>query len=150
MGKEGERLKSHARASAHHAARAVDGESPTPRPHHAARAVDGESLQDSCCVADALTCVCERRAWVRAGPLTQARASGLFYSLQSALTLYILPDADVDSTEPTQTQRTPVPAASVCALAHPCAAERRLMVWPPIAKKGSKCRIACLFDWGRS
>ena len=36
-------LKSHARASAHHAARFVDGESPTPRPHHAARAVDGES-----------------------------------------------------------------------------------------------------------
>ena len=34
-------LKSHARASAHHAARFVDGESPTPRPHHAARAVDG-------------------------------------------------------------------------------------------------------------
>ena len=30
-------LKSHARASAHHAARGVDGESPTPRPHHAAR-----------------------------------------------------------------------------------------------------------------
>ena len=34
-------LKSHARASAHHATRFVDGESPTPRPHHAARAVDG-------------------------------------------------------------------------------------------------------------
>ena len=31
MGKESERLKSHARASAHHAAGAVDGESPTPR-----------------------------------------------------------------------------------------------------------------------
>ena len=31
MGKEGERLKSHARASAHHAAGAVDGESPTPQ-----------------------------------------------------------------------------------------------------------------------
>ena len=31
MGKEGERLKSHARASAHHAAGAVDGESPTPK-----------------------------------------------------------------------------------------------------------------------
>ena len=31
MGKESERLKSHARASAHHAAGAVDGESPTPK-----------------------------------------------------------------------------------------------------------------------
>ena len=36
------------------------------------------------------------------------------------------------------------------ASAQSAAAERRLMVWPPSAKKGSKRRIACLFDWGRS
>ena len=40
--------------------------------------------------------------------------------------------------------------SGLCASAQLPAAERRLMVWPPSAKKGSKRRIACLFDWGRS
>ena len=31
----------------------------------------------------------------------------------------------------------------------PAAAQRRLMVTPPSAKKGLERRIACLFDWGR-
>ena len=44
---------------------------------------------------------------------------------------------------------TRVRVSGPCAVAHLPAAERRLMVTPPSAKKGPKCRIACLFNGGR-
>ena len=48
------------------------------------------------------------------------------------------------STRPTQPP--PVPVSSVCALAHPCAAERRLTVTGPCVHRGIHTSFPCPFE----